>query len=210
MLHKGQLCPPALRRSLHHARHRKSLEDRLQRLAQVDPLTGLTNRRELERRVRQSLARAQRHHQSCGLLYVDLDRFKVINDTHGHHVGDVVLTTVAERLITSVREYDTVGRLGGDEFAVLLDGIADEQEAIMIAERVLRSVQEPVLVDDESLQVSTSIGVAIAPAQGRTVTELLRAADAGMYRAKNAGRNSLDPLCLTPSPLQLGQVGSTA
>jgi len=127
----------------------------------------------------------------CAVLYIDLDRFKLINDSLGHEVGDVVLQTVARRFESQVREADMVARLGGDEFVALLEGIADPIDASLIAQKIIQSLEQPVMVNDHRFAISCSIGIAIYPKDGNTVEDLLRDADSAMYQAKKMGMNNI-------------------
>jgi diguanylate cyclase (GGDEF)-like protein/PAS domain S-box-containing protein len=167
-------------------------EQQLARLALHDPLTDLANRVLFNNRLELHLARSARRQGHTTVLFLDLDRFKHINDTHGHHVGDDLLRRVACRLRNSVRPEDTVARFGGDEFLVLVE-VADEAEAEAVAQRVLDSVSRPMTIGPLTVQVGASIGAAIAgPTAERDVVEvataLVRQADAAMYRAKQGGR----------------------
>ncbi|MBI2980712.1 MAG: GGDEF domain-containing response regulator [Deltaproteobacteria bacterium] len=158
-------------------------------LATQDPLTQLPNRLLLKDRLRQSLSLARRQRQTVAALFVDLDRFKEINDTLGHEAGDLVLKEVAERLRVSVRQEDTVARVGGDEFIVLLYGPKTETDAAQVATRILRKIDEPYLISEKRLRVTASIGIALFPQSAEESQELLRNADLAMYLAKNDGGN---------------------
>ncbi len=149
-----------------------------------DPLTGLPNRRLLMERLAQAVARDRRYSTVAALLFIDLDAFKTINDTHGHVFGDKLLRCVAERLLKEVRDTDTVARLGGDEFVVLLEDLADPAMAMELAERMLQRFAEPCAIDGVPAPVALSIGCALHPRDGRTSHELLQAADKAMYRMK--------------------------
>ncbi|WP_448641296.1 putative bifunctional diguanylate cyclase/phosphodiesterase [Geodermatophilus sp. URMC 63] len=153
-----------------------------------DELTGLPNRRLLTDRLEQALLMGMRRGTTVGVLLIDLDRFKEVNDTLGHHYGDRLLTAVAERLRRSFRASDTVARLGGDEFAVVLPDVAGATAARTLAEKSLRALHEPLVVDGVSLSVDASVGVALAPQHGSDANELLRAADVAMYEAKENKR----------------------
>ncbi|MFN0029211.1 MAG: diguanylate cyclase domain-containing protein [Acidimicrobiales bacterium] len=153
-----------------------------------DPLTGLANRNLLVDRLSQALNRAKRRHRNLALMFLDLDRFKSVNDSLGHHAGDLVLRQFGERLRLLVRPEDTVARFGGDEFVVLVEHVVDEQDAGQIAERVERAMAEPFVLDGRSLAVTVSVGIVIGNGEDDAST-LLRKADAAMYRAKELGRN---------------------
>ncbi|MBC8212630.1 MAG: EAL domain-containing protein [Gammaproteobacteria bacterium] len=169
----------------------KQSEAELEHLAHHDPLTNLPNRLLLMTRLRYSLRTASRHRLMCAVLYIDLDRFKLINDSLGHEIGDVVLQTVARRFENQVREADMVARLGGDEFVVLLEGITDPVDASLIAQKIIQSLEQPVMVNDHRFSISCSIGIAIYPKDGNTVEDLLRDADSAMYQAKKMGMNNI-------------------
>lgn len=168
----------------------RAAEAQLQHLAHHDMLTGLLNRLSLNERLDQALAVARRDGGKVAVLFIDLDRFKVINDTLGHHVGDELLVEVAGRLSDSVRDSDVVARLGGDEFVVMLTGIEHSGAAAMIAEKLVRNVGESYVVDTYDLYTTPSIGIAIFPTDGEDAETLMKNADAAMYHAKSAGRNN--------------------
>jgi diguanylate cyclase (GGDEF)-like protein len=163
----------------------------LRHLAAHDTLTGLPNRLLLEDRLTQTIAHADRHSHGFALMVVDLDRFKVINDSLGHRAGDDLLREVAKRLKAAVRDIDTAARLGGDEFVVLLAGPVAPAEAIEIAERVIRAMAPSTQLLGIDVHVSPSIGVACYPQDGTTADALLARADAAMYCAKERGRNNV-------------------
>ena len=169
---------------------RKQAEDRLQDLAQSDALTGLPNRALLADRLRQAVLRAGRDHTLIGVMLVDLDRFKRINDTLGHTVGDHLLRDVAARLRQCVRECDTVSRQGGDEFAILLPDLATNDNAAWVAQRMLDAVAQPCQLGDHELHATCSIGISLYPRDGQNTDVLLRNADIALYRAKDIGRNN--------------------
>ncbi|HYF25395.1 MAG TPA: diguanylate cyclase, partial [Baekduia sp.] len=154
-----------------------------------DPLTGLPNRLALGDRLSVALARQTRAGTVVAVLFVDLDHFKLINDAHGHAVGDEVLRASADRIGAALRAADTVARLGGDEFVVLAEGLAGEDEAVALAERLIAGFAAPLEVAGEQLPMTPSVGIAVARAgTGRGPEDLLREADIAMYRAKSAGR----------------------
>ncbi len=165
-------------------------EQALEHMAHHDPLTGLANRALLEDRLSQALARARRHQARIGVLLLDLDEFKAINDTHGHAHGDAMLRATAERLRAVVRDSDTVARLGGDEFVILIEGMRTAEDCDGVAAKLLAAVVEPVAFRGVVLRCSVSIGGAVFPADGADAEGLLKRADAAMYAAKHAGRNA--------------------
>lgn len=166
---------------------RRALEERLRHLAGHDALTGLCNRMRLEDRLGHAIRRSRRDGRALALLYMDLDGFKAVNDTYGHHSGDHLLVTVAERLRTALRESDTIARMGGDEFAVVLEGGATTDGAVTVAEKLAALVAAP--YPGITLGVTASIGIALFPGDGDSTEALLRAADAAMYQAKHDGKN---------------------
>lgn len=162
----------------------------LSRMAFHDPLTGLPNRTLLLDRVAHALARTGRTGRSAAVLFLDLDNFKVINDSLGHQAGDALLIEVAQRLSSSVRDDDTVARLGGDEFTILLEDVATEAEAIEAAERVAHALQAPIMLDSHELRVTASIGIVVSnSAEHKSSEGFLRAADVAMYCAKVQGKS---------------------
>ena len=168
---------------------RKADEARIQHMAHHDFLTGLPNRFLLNDRFGQMQAVAERSQTRFALLFIDLDRFKNINDTLGHTVGDLLLCVVARRLLALVRAVDTVSRQGGDEFIVLLGGITGPQDAGHAAHKLVRALGEPCVIENHELTVTPSIGIAISPDDGNDLDTLLKHADLAMYDAKHQGRN---------------------
>ena len=164
------------------------LLDEVRRQALHDPLTGLPNRVLLEERVRQSLAEAKRGACKVGLLFVDLDRFKNVNDSLGHEFGDALICESAARMSGILRETDTLGRMGGDEFVVVLSGIGSGADAERVARKILNQLSEPFVLGDQTLLTSASIGIAVYPDDGDDYGALLQRADSSMYAAKAAGR----------------------
>ncbi len=178
-----------LRKVLRYAIERKESAQHLLSLAQYDRLTGLANRDLFRDRLRQAMARAERSGRSVAVMFLDLDRFKSVNDSLGHLAGDELLVEIAGRLQESVRRTDTIARLGGDEFTVILEGLNHPHEAEMICRNILRAVAEPVLLQRHEIYISTSIGVTFFPGDDTDINALIRNADAAMYRAKEEGRN---------------------
>jgi diguanylate cyclase (GGDEF)-like protein len=164
-------------------------ERQLQALAHTDTLTGLANRLLLGARLEQSIQLARRSQGQIALLLVDVDRFKAINDTYGHAIGDEVLRVAAQRLRAAVRAVDTVARLGGDEFAVVLSGLSGAADAERMAEKIVIGVREPMRVLGMPLEISVSVGVATYSGGDLSPAELMRRADQAMYAAKSAGRD---------------------
>lgn len=169
---------------------RKAADDEVKHLAFFDPLTNLPNRRLLADRLHQGVTHAKRDHGHLALIFVDLDRFKPVNDRYGHLAGDQLLQTVAHRLQACVRESDTVARVGGDEFVVLLDGIGHINDAMQVAEKIHAVLLEPFrLASGQSVHISSSAGIAMYPEHGLDEAALSRHADVAMYAAKAAGRD---------------------
>jgi diguanylate cyclase (GGDEF)-like protein/PAS domain S-box-containing protein len=169
---------------------RKQSEAQLVYMASHDVLTGLPNRTLLQERIAQALLRAQRDRSGVALLFIDLDRFKNINDTMGHHVGDLLLQEAANRLRDCLRETDTIARQGGDEFVVLIEQFSDEQFLSSIARKVMQSLQRPFFLQEQEIYISASIGISVYPQDGGDFGALLKNADVAMYRAKDAGKNT--------------------
>ena len=169
---------------------RKVAEERVQFLAYYDALTGLPNRSLLQDRLAKALAAARRQENKLALLYLDLDRFKDINDSLGHSVGDLFLQEVAERLKTWAREQDTVARLGGDEFLIMLTHVKDAPDAAVAAERLMDAMTAEFVVQGHPLNIGCSIGISIFPEHGADADHLIKNADAAMYGAKENGRNN--------------------
>ncbi|MFS8086239.1 MAG: diguanylate cyclase domain-containing protein, partial [Acidobacteriota bacterium] len=165
-------------------------EERLAYLAQHDSLTGLANRDKLRDRLVQSLINAERNEAMVGVLYLDLDEFKEVNDSYGHDAGDRLLTLVAERLRLCVRRGDTVGRLGGDEFAIVLADLAVADDAELVAEQVVERLAQPFDLDGRQTLITASIGISIYPMDGTDANVLLKNADTAMYQGKEQGRNN--------------------
>jgi diguanylate cyclase (GGDEF)-like protein/PAS domain S-box-containing protein len=161
--------------------------ERYRHLAYHDPLTGLANRRLLSDRLEQAMALARRRGTRVAVMLLDLDDFKIINDTDGHAVGDAVLATIAQRLRLTVRGSDTVARLGGDEFVVLLPEVESAEATASLAEKIVEAVREPVHSDQRGYEIGVSIGIALFPGAGETGEALLQQADRAMYRAKAGG-----------------------
>jgi diguanylate cyclase (GGDEF)-like protein/PAS domain S-box-containing protein len=170
---------------------RKAAEAHMHNLAHYDVLTGLPNRALLSDRLQQSIAAAKRERSRMALMFIDLDRFKPINDTLGHHIGDLMLKEVAKRMLECLRESDSAARIGGDEFVVLLPLIETESDAVAVAEKIRNTLEQSFELAGRSLNISSSIGVAVYPGHGGDEKSLLKNADTAMYYAKEAGRNNV-------------------
>ncbi len=168
----------------------KQSEAKLHHLAHHDPLTGLPNRLLLADRLEQAIHRAARQDSGFALLFLDLDRFKQVNDTLGHGIGDLLLQDVALRLRRLLRQQDTIARLGGDEFTILIEDLDDDQDAGTLANKVLLALREPFILAGQTLFIGASIGISLYPRDGTTSELLLQNADTAMYRAKNNGRGT--------------------
>ncbi len=172
---------------------RKATEERMHHLAHFDVLTGLPNRALFSDRLHQAMAKARRDQKRLALMFVDLDRFKPVNDNLGHQVGDLLLKEVAARLSECLRrESDTVGRFGGDEFVVLLSEIDVARDVMVVADHVLEALAQPFFIVGHQIDISSSIGVAIFPDHGTDESLLIQSADTAMYRAKENGRNRVE------------------
>ncbi len=169
---------------------RKAAEDRIRYLAQHDDLTGLPNRAFLHQALTAAIERARRHDRRLALLFMDLDRFKLINDSFGHAVGDEVLQVTAQRLRTSLRAADTIARLGGDEFVVLVEDFANEADLAGISQKLLGACSQPFHRDGHEFALTVSVGLSTYPDDGKDIDTLFKAADSAMYRAKESGKNT--------------------
>lgn len=195
---KGEISAPLLERSIRYAIRQKLTEERIYHMAFYDSLTNLPNRVLFQDRLRLALANAERHDHMSAVLFLDIDNFKRINDTFGHILGDRLLKEVAGRLSSIMRKCDSVtreapdlfARLGGDEFTVLLNVISETQDAARVANRIKESISMPFNVDGYEIFITSSIGIAIYPADGVEMESLLKNADAAMYHAKEHGRNN--------------------
>lgn len=168
---------------------RKRAEERLTQLALYDQLTGLPNRTMFHERLASLLPQARRTKSEMALLFIDLDGFKVVNDTLGHGIGDQLLQEVGKRLCASIRESDTVARMGGDEFTVILNNLQDSGQTTSIAEKIIYAINQPMHLNGNSCKVGASIGIAIYPGHAENAHDLIRAADSAMYHAKASGKN---------------------
>jgi diguanylate cyclase (GGDEF)-like protein len=168
----------------------RKADQRIQVLANYDTVTGLPNRNLLHDRLAQTISFSRRYQRSMGILFIDLDDFKNVNDSLGHHVGDQLLKELAARLKSCVREVDTVARLGGDEFVIVLMGVAYRDDVIFFAEKLLEAIARPFPLEGRELFVSTSIGIAVYPKDGEDEATLLKNADSAMYHAKERGKGN--------------------
>ncbi|MEW6165963.1 MAG: EAL domain-containing protein [Pseudomonadota bacterium] len=187
---------PRLQAIVRDITERKQAEAEIQRLAYFDPLTQLPNRRLLQERLRQALAAASRRHSTGAVLFIDLDNFKTLNDTRGHDLGDMLLTEVGRRLRASVRTEDFIARLGGDEFVVLLEDLHGSPseaaaQAEAVGQKILEAIGQPFHLGAHEHHTTTSVGVCLFDGARESVEEILKRADAAMYRAKTAGRDTL-------------------
>ncbi|MEK7697722.1 MAG: diguanylate cyclase, partial [Pseudomonadota bacterium] len=182
--------PPVFVAIIQDITERRQAEERLSYLAYHDTLTGLPNRVLLLERLQQALVDAERVERIVAVMFLDLDRFKVINDTLGHHVGDTLLKAVAERLKSCVRPGDIIARLGGDEFTIVLANVAHVDHVAPVARKIIESFAEAFRVEDHALFTTTSIGITLYPFDEQDPEGLLKNADAAMYHAKEQGRNS--------------------
>ena len=170
--------------------HRRR-SDHINYLAHHDHLTGLANRTLLHERLRQAVARAQSQGHKVAVLLVDIDCFKQINDSLGHADGDLLLAAIGQRLLSCVRESDTVARMGGDEVVIVMPDFRSLQDAQRCGEQIIRNASQPILLRGREITMTLSIGISIYPEGGRSAEELLRNADAAMYSVKDSGRNNL-------------------
>lgn len=168
----------------------KGAEDELRRLANFDSLTNLPNRTLLLDRITHGIEHARRSQDSVGLFFIDLDRFKQVNDSLGHNAGDELLRVVSQRLVNLVREEDTVARLGGDEFVVMVEHVTDAGKLSVLARQLISTLEQPVQLGNQTVSVSSSIGIALFPVDASDSEELVRNADIAMYHAKEMGRNN--------------------
>jgi len=178
-----------LLRSMQYSIERKRYQEELERQANYDTLTGLPNRHLLNDRLKQAVS-SQRHVRSVAVVFIDLDHFKVINDSLGHNFGDDVLRHVAERLLAAVRDGDTVARLGGDEFVLILDEQSREDVIFRTMRRIIGRVSEPMMVGDRELNITCSAGISLYPQDGPDVQTLLKNADTAMFHGKSLGKNT--------------------
>ena len=210
---KSEISSHSLMRAIRYAQERKQLSLQMRYLAQHDALTGLANRTLFIERVKRAIARANRDESFCAIIFIDVDNFKSVNDTLGHEAGDKLLTILAQRIQSSLRDKDLVGRLGGDEFSVLIEGVPKQTTLIKIAQQLLETVQDPVIIYNKTIHTSISVGIASYPSSTSSTSQtstnqtssnhtssnqtsseiasrLIKCADLAMYKAKQSGRNN--------------------
>jgi len=180
---------PAVQSIFRDITERMLAREHLEYLANFDTLTGLPNRRLFFDRLGQSMLNARRQQHMVGLLYLDLDRFKAVNDSFGHSLGDLLLKETATRLTHSLRLSDSAARMGGDEFTVILTKIVEPADAAIVAGRIVNSLSQPFLLEGREVSIGVSIGIGIYPVDGEDADVLLKKADTAMYRAKETGSN---------------------
>ena len=186
---KGQVDSNVLVRSIRYAIERKRAEETIRKLAYYDSLTDLPNRVLFNDRLTLALAHAQRYEQKLAVMLIDLDRFKEVNDSLGHSMGDRLLQAVGHTLTHLLRKEDTVARMGGDEFLLLLPEIVNVEDADTIAQKILKLFRTPCTIEGHELHITASIGISIYPNDGEDADTLMKRADIAMYRAKDLGRN---------------------
>jgi diguanylate cyclase (GGDEF)-like protein len=169
----------------------KRMADHVQYLAHYDPLTGLANRALLADRLHQAVLRARRYRHQVALFVVDVDHFKQINDSFGHASGDTLLTAIGERLVSSVRETDTVARMGGDEFVIIMPDFKSMEDVKRCGLQIVKKAAEAIMIEDREIHITISVGVCTFPDYAQNTKDLFKNADAAMYLVKEAGRNGL-------------------
>lgn len=185
---KDKVCGQLMSRTIKHVIEKIRLEHAAH-FAQYDVLTGLATRMLFMDRAVQAIARSRRNKQMFGILFLDLNRFKPINDIYGHETGDIVLKHIATVLNESVRTGDTVARFGGDEFVVMVEGIDDQLGMNIVVEKISSMIRQPIQIAGEKLRVGASIGISLFPRDGDSIKELIHKADLAMYQAKNSGKD---------------------
>jgi diguanylate cyclase (GGDEF)-like protein len=169
---------------------RRHIEEKLSEIAHVDPVTNLPNRHSFDNQIARVLVNYKYDHEKFALMYIDLDNFKYVNDTFGHHLGDLLLSRIAERMRNSLRQVDFVARLGGDEFAVIMSDFSDNSQIREVADKILLGMKKPFSLEGREVFIGASIGISICPANGTDSESLKRQADSAMYLAKNLGKNN--------------------
>jgi len=173
-----------IKHNYHHKNH-----GNLQKILTLDSLTSLLNRRGIDDFFDDLLKKHKNHDTKFAILYLDLDNFKIINDTFGHHIGDLALIEVSKRLQTIVRENDAVGRIGGDEFVLLIDDICESEKVLLMAQRIIKEFEHLIIIEKHQIKISFSIGISIYPFNGSNQKMLFKTADIAMYQAKAEGKN---------------------
>ncbi len=171
-------------------KERRRIEAKLSQIAHFDTITNLPNRHSFNSQIDRALINYKYDLEKFALLYIDLDNFKYVNDTFGHHVGDLLLASIGERMVKTLRKEDFVARLGGDEFVIIISAFADTSQISAVAEKILAALQTPFFLEGHEAFVGASIGIAICPQNGKDSETLQRQADSAMYRAKNLGKNN--------------------
>jgi len=174
----------------YYSRELEGRNKELQKLAQYDTLTGLANRAVFHETLQGAIARAARNNSNMALMSIDVDRFKLVNDTHGHPAGDIVLKRISARFKASLRESDHIARIGGDEFAIILENLARPEDAMVVADKLIKRMRYPVKIENEKIRVSISMGIDSYPYCGQDAEHLIKNADEAMYMAKKKGKNS--------------------
>jgi len=169
---------------------RRHIEEKLSEIAHFDPITNLPNRHSFDNQIARVLLNFKYDHEKFALMYIDLDNFKYVNDTFGHHLGDLLLSRIAERMRKSLRQVDFVARLGGDEFAVIMSDFSEKSQITEVAEKILAAMKSPFSLEGREVFIGASIGISICPANGTDSESLKRQADSAMYLAKNLGKNN--------------------
>jgi len=169
---------------------RKLLQEKLKKMAFHDELTQLPNRRLFQDRMQQTLKEAKRNNRKFALLYMDIDKFKWVNDHLGHSVGDELLQLFGERVSACLRESDTLARQGGDEFTILLPNVKEEENVLLCVDRIIESLQEEWTIGEHTFKTTSSIGIAFYPQDGTNMDQLFTSADQALYSAKKSGRNT--------------------
>jgi diguanylate cyclase (GGDEF)-like protein len=186
---KGNITPALLSRSIKYSIERKKSENKIKYLALYDSLTDLPNRRLFFDRLSQAFSRAHRYDSKAGLLFIDLNKFKAINDNYGHEMGDHVLQVVGSRLKNSIRETDTAARLGGDEFGIILQDIQKKNSVHPITQKMIKTIEAPIHAKNNSFQIGASIGISFYPVDGKDENDLLNKADKAMYKVKKGNQS---------------------
>src|SRR5690606_27242756 len=174
----------------HDVTDRRKAQNRLHHIAFHDELTGLPNRSYFQESLRRAMQEGHVLNRRVAVLFMDLDKFKTVNDSLGHAIGDELLVLVAKRLQACVRDYDMVSRMGGDEFTAVLTDLPSAESAAIVAEKIIRALSTPFELHGNTLRISTSIGIPVFPRDGESIGVLLKNADTAMYHAKSCGRNN--------------------